>query len=133
MIVGIAIAMLFASLGNREQQASRASSNLASAIAAAMEAQYRSTGEAPIELPELEERRHGYRDFFFFNLFYAEDARQQGVAGVCAPREPLRLLLREDGRHVVIFRDDHFRAQWMPETEFRKQAAGLGFGNLLSH
>lgn len=131
MIVLIAAAMLFASLANREQQARRGSARLAEAIAAELQVAFHTSQDPPLELPDLGERHRGYRDLFLFNFFYADDAKRQGVSGVCAPREPLSLLLREDGRHVVVFAGDRYRVEWLTEAQFRKQAPGLGFGSLL--
>ena len=49
-----------------------------------------------------------------------------GPTGVSCCAAPHGLFLDTDGRHVVIYDGRAFEIRWMTETEFQRQAEGLG-------
>ena len=64
---------------------------------------------------------------YLYNSDYWRQARRRRPVGVCCNREPHRLYLQANGRHVIVFDGDKYELLWMTEPEFRERAAELGF------
>jgi hypothetical protein len=79
-------------------------------------------------MPTVERFRPEEWARYYLNPAYARRGDGPGAAGVCCPREPLRLYLSGPGRFVTLLRGGEFEVVWMPESEFCAQAAQLGFG-----
>lgn len=115
---------------NRDTAQLREERKIGQRIASALEAESLERGGPPLMFPN-DPSLVSQREQYYFNIFYTSQFAGFGRSGVCCLKEPVHFYLRSDGRIVVLFDGAHFDSVWMPENEFRKQAANLGFKYLM--
>ncbi len=130
--VGLALTLIMVVLaaGNRDAQAMREARVRCEQLVEALTAARARLGAPPLQIPDIGPRTALVLGSYYFNIRYAQGASGRWV-GVCCPRSPLQLFVWADGRHVILFDGQQFTWRWMPEAEFRAQAAALGFDGLV--
>jgi len=132
LVTLVSVGMIVVVLINRDRQAMKRSARLAHQVAAAFQEEMERSGRLPPRIPSIDSQTDEVvRQRYLFNLFYPTQVDTQSVVGVCGPKDALQLYLRAAGRHVVLYDDGRFRAQWMPEAELRRRARSLGLESLL--
>lgn len=124
LVIVVTVAIIVLALAQRDNQTIRRQSRIAQQIAAEMREAYEQR-RALSDLTLLAQQPALAEDYYF-NPSYSIQAERRGRAGVCAPRRQVRLFLREDGRHVVLFDGTTFTVAWMSEAQFAERSAELG-------
>lgn len=122
----ITMAMLLAAIANRDSQAIRNSAARAQRIADALQREFDELHAPPLHLPSLGPSSGVLPTRYLFNFAYPRMQSVRGVVGVTCPREPTRLFVRADGRHVVLFDGTRYSVQWVRQDEFAASAARWG-------
>jgi hypothetical protein len=130
-LVVVAVLMLIALLVNRDWVLSRGISSEASAVTRALQETYERESDLPLLVADRTQPLDSLRERYHFNMWYGNEVRWRPRVGVYCSRKPVHFYLRTDARVVVLFDGDRFSWQWLPESEFQTQAAGLGFAGLL--
>jgi len=132
LFVLVTVVMVLAALANRDMVHRRDIQGKATIVANALQQAYaRRQHDPPLRFPELPEPYQELHKHYHFNIFYANQQKSRRRVGVCCLQDPVRFLLRADGRMVILFDGKQFTPQWMTEREFRAAAPALGFDSSL--
>lgn len=124
-------AIVLLALANRDTQKWRAVCKQAEMVAEALQDAAEEHNSLPLRLPDITTPYGAIHGKYYFNMYYASQAKWVKPVGVCCYKTPVRFYVRGDGRPVVLYDGEEFRAEWRTEDEFGAEAEALGLGALL--